>query len=252
MWAKARVGSNPTSRISAGQRGERSPLESPASPPLSSRGLGRRILSPETRVRIPVAVPQKARKCGLLVPRKSSRHRRDQRRLNAWINSRQLRCRRLRKDVPLETDGERFRHIGRLARRLTGSRRPRAQAPEDHDHAMAGSTRDFVCAAELPGGDPDPQRTRSGLFDHGGPGVVLRRRRRRTDCLRAHRLRSGEAPGRPARLEIGGSYAEPGIYTVAAVAYSHRRCRPHERGDGHAQRHSRVKRLETRVEETPR
>jgi hypothetical protein len=31
-------------------------LSSPAYPPLSSRGLGRRILSPETRVRIPVAV----------------------------------------------------------------------------------------------------------------------------------------------------------------------------------------------------
>jgi hypothetical protein len=28
--------------------------------PLSSRGLGRRILSPETRVRIPVAVPQQS------------------------------------------------------------------------------------------------------------------------------------------------------------------------------------------------
>jgi integrase len=35
-------------------------LSSPAYPPLSSRGLGRRILSPETRVRIPVAVLRKA------------------------------------------------------------------------------------------------------------------------------------------------------------------------------------------------
>ncbi len=34
-------------------------LSSPAYPPLSSRGLGRRILSPETRVRIPVAVPHR-------------------------------------------------------------------------------------------------------------------------------------------------------------------------------------------------
>jgi hypothetical protein len=62
----------------------------------------------------------------------------------------------------------------------------------------------------------------------------------------------GKAPGRPARLEIGGNYAEPGTYTVAAVAYSHRRCLPHQHGDGHAQRHSRVKRLETRVEPSPR
>ena len=58
----------------------------------------------------------------------------------------------------------------------------------------------------------------------------------------------GRAPGTPARLEIGVSYMEPGEYTVAAVAYSHRRCRGHERGDGHPYLHSKVKRLETTVE----
>lgn len=61
----------------------------------------------------------------------------------------------------------------------------------------------------------------------------------------------GTAPGTPARLEIPATFSEPGEYTVAAVAYSHRRCRPHERGDGHASLHSRVKRLVTTVEPSP-
>ncbi len=59
----------------------------------------------------------------------------------------------------------------------------------------------------------------------------------------------GREPGTPARLEIGVSYTEPGEYTVAAVAYSHRRCRGHERGDGHPLMHSKIKRLETTVEQ---
>lgn len=58
----------------------------------------------------------------------------------------------------------------------------------------------------------------------------------------------GREPGQPARLEIGGSFSEPGTYTVAAVAYSHRGCRAHEEGDRHAELHSRVYRLETVVE----
>lgn len=58
----------------------------------------------------------------------------------------------------------------------------------------------------------------------------------------------GKAPGEPARLEIGGVFTEPGEYTVAAVAYSHKRCLGHERGDGHPALHSKVKRLETTVE----
>ena len=61
----------------------------------------------------------------------------------------------------------------------------------------------------------------------------------------------GRAPGTPARLEIGGSFTEPGEYTVAAVAYSHRRCLGHERGDGHRYLHSPVKRLATTVEAAP-
>jgi hypothetical protein len=61
----------------------------------------------------------------------------------------------------------------------------------------------------------------------------------------------GRTPGTPARLEIGVAYAEPGEYTVAAVAYSHKRCRAHKKGDGHPYLHSRVKQLETTVEEAP-
>jgi hypothetical protein len=59
----------------------------------------------------------------------------------------------------------------------------------------------------------------------------------------------GRAPGVPARLEIGASYTEPGDYTVAAVAYSHKRCRGHETGDGHPSLHSKITRLETTVTE---
>lgn len=55
--------------------------------------------------------------------------------------------------------------------------------------------------------------------------------------------------GQPARLEIGATSTEPGDYTVAAVAYSHKRCLGHESGDGHPSLHSRVTRLETSVEE---
>ena len=59
----------------------------------------------------------------------------------------------------------------------------------------------------------------------------------------------GRAPGTPARLELGVAYSEPGDYTVAAVAYSHKRCMAHERGDGHPSRHSRIKRIQVTVED---
>lgn len=59
----------------------------------------------------------------------------------------------------------------------------------------------------------------------------------------------GKKAGTPARLEIGATFTEPGDYTVAAVAYSHKRCLAHERGDGHPSRHSRVKRVEVTVED---
>ncbi|MCA1707240.1 MAG: hypothetical protein LC808_29835 [Actinobacteria bacterium] len=58
----------------------------------------------------------------------------------------------------------------------------------------------------------------------------------------------GRKAGQEARLEIGASFSEPGDYTVAAVAYSHKRCLGHEKGDGHPSLHSRVKRLQTTVE----
>jgi hypothetical protein len=61
----------------------------------------------------------------------------------------------------------------------------------------------------------------------------------------------GKKPGTPARLEIGATFTEPGTYTVAAVAYSHKGCRAHKRGDHHPYRHSKVKRLETEVEAAP-
>ena len=59
----------------------------------------------------------------------------------------------------------------------------------------------------------------------------------------------GKKPGTPARLEIGASFTEAGDYTVAAVAYSHKKCSGHEKGDDHPYLHSKVKRLETTVEE---
>lgn len=106
--------------------------------------------------------------------------------------------------------------------------------------------KDGVCEEEIlivKAHDPNSSITEVQVwFDEGGdraPFVMAH-----TYCVQ------GKAPGKPARLEIGATFTEPGEYTVAAVAYSHKRCRPHERGDGHAYRHSRVKRLETTVEES--
>ena len=90
--------------------------------------------------------------------------------------------------------------------------------------------------------DPDSSITEVQVwFDENGeraPFVFAH-----TFCLQ------GRAPGEPARLELGVSYTEPGEYTVAAVAFSHKRCLGHERGDGHPALHSRIKRLATTVEE---
>lgn len=59
-------------------------------------------------------------------------------------------------------------------------------------------------------------------------------------------------PGKPARFRIGTAFTESGAYTVAALAsYSHKRCEPHEKGDRHPLLHSRVKRLQTTVEDPP-
>lgn len=90
--------------------------------------------------------------------------------------------------------------------------------------------------------DPDSSITEVQVwFDENGeraPFVMAH-----TFCLQ------GKKPGTPARLELGVTFTEPGEYTVAAVAYSHERCRGHEEGDDHPYLHSRVKRLETTVEE---
>ena len=89
--------------------------------------------------------------------------------------------------------------------------------------------------------DPDSSITEVQVwFDENGeraPFVFAS-----TFCLQ------GRKPGTPARLEIPAGFTEPGEYVVAAVAYSHRRCSGHEKGDGHAALHSRVTRLVTTVE----
>jgi hypothetical protein len=88
--------------------------------------------------------------------------------------------------------------------------------------------------------DPDSSITEVQVcFDEGGdraPFIFAH-----TYCVQ------GREAGTPARLEIGGSFSEPGTYTVAAVAYSHKRCSVHERGDDHLALHSRVFRLEADV-----
>lgn len=61
----------------------------------------------------------------------------------------------------------------------------------------------------------------------------------------------GKRPGAVARMEIPASFSEPGEYTVAAVAYSHKRCLGHEAGDGHPALHSKITRLQTTVEPAP-
>lgn len=77
-------------------------------------------------------------------------------------------------------------------------------------------------------------------FDEGGDRAPL---------VSAHTMcRQGREAGTPVRLEIGASFTEPGEYVVAAVAYSHKRCLGHERGDRHPLLHSRVRRLATTVE----
>lgn len=90
--------------------------------------------------------------------------------------------------------------------------------------------------------DPDSSITEVQVwFDENGdraPFVMAH-----TYCVQ------GRAAGTPARLELGVAFTEPGEYTVAAVAYSHKRCLGHERGDGHRLRHSRIKRIQVTVEE---
>ena len=102
-----------------------------------------------------------------------------------------------------------------------------------------------VCDEEvliLKAHDPDSSITEVEVwFDENGE---------RAPFVSAHTFCvQGKKPGTPARLEIGVTFTEPGDYTVAAVAHSHEKCAGHEKGDDHPNLHSRIKRLETTVEE---
>ena len=132
-----------------------------------------------------------------------------------------------------------------------GHARPRITVLRWEDPPVTTSTGECdehgVCDEEtliIKAHDPNSSITEVQVwFDENGdraPFVMAH-----TYCLQ------GRAPGTPARLEIGASFSEPGEYTVAAVAYSHRRCRPHERGDGHRYLHSPIARLVTTVEAAP-
>jgi hypothetical protein len=130
-----------------------------------------------------------------------------------------------------------------------GHRRPRITVMRWEEEPVTTSTGKCddqgVCDEEtliIKAHDPDSSITEVQVwFDENGdraPFVFAH-----TFCVQ------GRAPGTPARLEIGASFSEPGDYVVAAVAYSHKRCMGHERGDGHPNLHSPIKRLATTVEE---
>lgn len=130
-----------------------------------------------------------------------------------------------------------------------GHRRPKITVMRWKDKPVTTSTGECnqqgVCDEEIlivKAHDPDSSITEVQVwFDENGdraPFVMAH-----TYCVQ------GKAPGKPARLEIGGVFTEPGKYTVAAVAYSHKRCSGHEQGDGHPALHSKVRRLETTVTE---
>lgn len=129
-----------------------------------------------------------------------------------------------------------------------GHRRPRITVMRWQDPPVtaseAGCEEQGTCTEEMlivRAHDPDSSITEIQVwFDEKGdraPIVFAH-----TYCVQ------GTTPGQPARLEIGASFSEPGTYTVAAVAYSHRRCLAHEDGDNHPDLHSRVFRLETEVQ----
>ena len=130
-----------------------------------------------------------------------------------------------------------------------GHKRPRITVMRWQDPPVTVSSGECndegVCDQEvliLKAHDPDSSITEVQVwFDENGE---------RAPFVSAHTFCvQGKKPGTPARLEIPASFTEPGEYTVAAVAYSHERCAPHEEGDGHASLHSRIKRLETTVED---
>jgi hypothetical protein len=129
-----------------------------------------------------------------------------------------------------------------------GHRRPQITVMRWEDPPVTTSTGECndegVCDEEtliIKAHDPDSSITEVQVwFDENGeraPFVFAS-----TFCVQ------GRRPGQVARLEIGVAYTEPGDYTVAAVAFSHKRCMPHEPGDGHPALHSRITRLQTTVE----
>jgi hypothetical protein len=129
-----------------------------------------------------------------------------------------------------------------------GHARPRITLMRWEDPPVTASTQECgetgTCTEEvliLKAHDPDSSITEVQVwFDEDGeraPFVMAH-----TFCVQ------GKRPGKTARLEISNFFTEPGDYTVAAVAYSHRRCLGHEPGDPHASLHSRIERLPTEVE----
>jgi hypothetical protein len=130
-----------------------------------------------------------------------------------------------------------------------GHRRPRITVMRWKDPPVTTSTGECdeqgTCDEEIlivKAHDPDSSITEVQVwFDENGDRAPFAMAH--TYCVQ------GKKAGTPARLEIGISYTEPGDYTVAAVAYSHKRCLAHAKDDGHPYLHSRVKRLYTTVEE---
>jgi hypothetical protein len=131
----------------------------------------------------------------------------------------------------------------------SGHRRPKITVLRFEDPPVTTSSGECdeqgVCEEEIliiKAHDPDSSITEVQVwFDENGdraPFVMAH-----TYCVQ------GKEPGTPARLEIGAMFTEPGEYTVAAVAYSHKRCLGHTESDGHPSLHSRVKRLDVTVEE---
>lgn len=132
-----------------------------------------------------------------------------------------------------------------------GHRRPRITVMRWQDPPVTASSGDCAkpgaCEEEiliLKAHDPDSSITEIQVwFDENGdraPFVMAH-----SYCLQGKRV------GEPARMEIGASFTEPGEYTVAAVALSHKRCLGHEAGDGHPALHSKITRLQTTVQPSP-
>lgn len=112
---------------------------------------------------------------------------------------------------------------------------PPVRAAGDCDNPEPGACHEEILIIKAH--DPNSSITEVQVwFGKGAPFVFAH-----TGCVQ------GKQAGKTARLEIGVSYAEPGAYVVKAVAYSHRRCEGHVKGDGHASLHSVVTKLEVEV-----